>query len=178
VLDISKIEADKMGLNLESFEIKPVIHDVVTLIQPTVGNNTLHVNCTDLIGSMYADRTKVQQILLNLLSNAIKFTHHGTITLIVGRHYPIPLPGQENYDWIHFEIADTGIGMSPQQIKYIFEAFHQVDNSTTRQYGGTGLGLTISEHFCRMMGGKITVTSEVGQGSVFTVQLPSEITSQ
>ncbi|NJO16404.1 MAG: AAA family ATPase [Thioploca sp.] len=178
VLDISKIEADKMGLNLESFEVKPVIQDVVTLIQPTLGNNTLHVNCTDLIGSMYADRTKVQQILLNLLSNAIKFTHQGTITLMVSRHYPIPLPGQENCDWIHFEMADTGIGMDPQQIKYIFEAFHQVDNSTTRQYGGTGLGLTISNHFCRMMGGKITVTSEVGQGSVFTVQLPAEITSQ
>ena len=174
VLDISKIEADKMGLNLESFAIRPVVNDVVTVIQPTVGDNTLHVNCTDLIGSMYADRNKVQQILLNLLSNAIKFTHHGTITLMVSRHYPIPLPGQNNCDWIHFEIADTGIGMSPQQIKYIFEAFQQVDNSTTRQYGGTGLGLTISEHFCRMMGGKIMVTSEVGQGSVFTVQLPSE----
>jgi predicted ATPase/signal transduction histidine kinase/tRNA A-37 threonylcarbamoyl transferase component Bud32 len=178
VLDISKIEADKMGLNLESFAIRPVVNDVVTVIQPTVGNNTLHINCTDLIGSMYADRNKVQQILLNLLSNAIKFTHDGTITLMVTRHYPIPLPGQNHCDWIHFEIADTGIGMTPQQIKYIFEAFQQVDNSTTRQYGGTGLGLTISEHFCRMMGGKITVTSEIGQGSVFTVQLPSEVATQ
>ncbi|BAP55811.1 putative ATPase [Thioploca ingrica] len=178
VLDISKIEADKMGLNLELVEIKPIIQDVVTVIQPTLGGNTLHVNCTDLIGSMYADRTKIQQILLNLLSNAIKFTHHGTITLIVSRHYPISLPGQNNCDWIHFEIADTGIGMNPQQLKYIFEAFHQVDNSTTRQYGGTGLGLTISDHFCRMMGGKITVTSEIGQGSVFTVQLPSEVATQ
>jgi signal transduction histidine kinase len=178
VLDISKIEADKMGLNLELVEIKPVIQDVITVIQPTLGNNTLHVNCTDLIGSMYADRTKIQQILLNLLSNAIKFTHHGIITLIVSRHYPISLPGQNNCDWIHFEIADTGIGMNPQQLKYIFEAFHQVDNTTTRQYGGTGLGLTISDHFCRMMGGKITVTSEIGQGSVFTVQLPSEVATQ
>lgn len=178
ILDISKIEADKMGFNLESFAIKPIVNDIITVIQPTVGNNTLHVNCTELIGSMYADRNKVQQILLNLLSNAIKFTHDGTITLMVSRHYPIPLPGQNNCDWIHFEVADTGIGMDPQQVKYIFEAFHQVDNSTTRQYGGTGLGLTISEHFCRMMGGKITVTSEIGQGSVFTVQLPSEVATQ
>jgi predicted ATPase/signal transduction histidine kinase len=175
VLDISKIEANQMGLNLDTFEVVRLVNDVVSMIQPSVGNNKLEVVCGDKLGMMYADQTKVQQIVLNLLSNAVKFTRQGTITFTVIRHHAIPGQSNTNCDRVRFEIADTGIGMTPEQIEHIFEAFHQVDSSTTRQYGGTGLGLTISEHFCRMMGGRIMVSSEFGQGSIFTVQLPSQV---
>lgn len=173
ILDISKIEADKMGLNLEIFEVKKLVNDVITVIEPSIGNNRLHVNCPEDLGTLYADQTKVQQILLNLLSNAVKFTRQGTITFTITRHQVKPESNGGRCDWLHFEVADTGIGMTPEQIEHVFEAFHQVDNSTTRQYGGTGLGLTISDHFCRMMGGKITVTSEVKQGSIFIAQFPA-----
>lgn len=174
VLDISKIEADKMGLNLEVFEVKKLVNDVITVIEPSIGNNQLQVNCPEDLGTLHADQTKVQQVLLNLLSNAVKFTRQGTITFTITRHQAKPESNNPG-DWLHFEVADTGIGMTPEQIEHVFEAFHQVDNSTTRQYGGTGLGLTISDHFCRMMGGKISVTSKVGQGSVFTVQFPAVV---
>lgn len=177
VLDISKIEADKMGLNLDVFDVPELINNVVTIIQPSIGNNALQVICADNLSTMHADAIKVQQILLNLLSNAIKFTHHGKITFTATRHKAFLDSKGLNFDWLHFEIADTGIGMPPEQIEHIFEAFNQVDNSTTRQYGGTGLGLTISDRFSRMMGGRILVTSELGQGSVFTAQLPSQVSA-
>lgn len=175
VLDISKIEADKMGLNLVVFEVTDLIADVVTVIQPSVGNNQLEVIKGDDLGKMYADQTKTQQIMLNLLSNAVKFTDNGTITFSIHRHQAHPEQGNTSYDWLLFEVADTGIGMTEEEIARVFEAFTQVDNSTTRQYGGTGLGLTISEHFCRMMGGKITVSSELNKNSVFQVQLPAQV---
>jgi signal transduction histidine kinase len=171
VLDISKIEADKMGLNIEVFEVSQLLNEVVTVIQPSMGRNQLNIVPEKQLGTMRADRTKVQQILLNLLNNAIKFTSQGTITLKVHRYQNTD--EQSTEDWLQFEIADTGIGMTVEQIEHVFEAFNQVDNSTTRQYGGTGLGLTISDRFCRMMGGKIIVNSQIGQGSTFTVQLPS-----
>jgi len=177
VLDISKIEADKMGLNLDVFDVTELVNNVVTIIQPSVGDNTLQVICAHNLSTMHADAVKVQQILLNLLSNAIKFTHHGKITFAVTRHSAALDGNALNFDWLHFEITDTGIGMPPEQIEHIFEAFNQVDNSTTRQYGGTGLGLTISDRFSRMMGGKILVSSEPGQGSIFTAQLPSQVTA-
>ena len=113
---------------------------------------------------MRADQTKVRQMLFNLLSNAAKFTDHGTISLTVER---------EPTDWITFAVSDTGIGMTEEQLGRLFEAFSQAEASTQSQYGGTGLGLAISRHFCRMMGGDLTVESAYGQGSTFTVRLPA-----
>jgi len=115
---------------------------------------------------MQADQTKVRQALFNLLSNASKFTDHGTISLTVER---------ESDDWITFAVSDTGIGMTEEQLGRLFEAFSRAEASTRSQYGGTGLGLAISRHFCRMMGGDLTVTSVYGQGSTFTVRLPARI---
>jgi len=161
VLDISKIEAEQFELNPTIFEISSLVNDVITIIQPSLGDNQLQVNCPLEIGTLHADVPKVQQILQNLLNNAVKFTQQGQITLSVSR----------THEWIIFEIADTGIGLAPEQIEHIFKPFNQADNSYTRQYGGTGLGLTICERYCQMMGGHITVASELGKGSVFTVQL-------
>jgi CheY-like chemotaxis protein len=116
---------------------------------------------------MQADITKMRQVLFNLLSNSSKFTHDGTITLDIIRHM------REEREWLTFQVADTGIGMSAEQMSRLFQAFNQADDSTTRKYGGTGLGLVISKRFCQMMGGDIYVTSEVGRGSVFTAVLPT-----
>ncbi len=161
VLDISKIEAEQFELNPTIFEIGSLVKDVVTIIEPSLGDNQLQVHCPPEIGTLDADVPKVQQILQNLLNNAVKFTQQGQITLSVSR----------THEWINFEVADTGIGIAPEQIEHIFKPFNQADNSYTRQYGGTGLGLTICERYCLMMGGHITVVSELGKGSVFTVQL-------
>ncbi|WP_096703441.1 response regulator [Magnetospirillum sp. 15-1] len=164
VLDISKIEAGKMDLFVEAFDIAQMVSDVVSTIQPLVAKNTnrLEVVCPAGIGVMDADLTKVRQTLFNLLSNASKFTHEGTITLCARR----------DGAWIEFEVSDTGIGMTPQELDRLFQAFQQADASTTRKFGGTGLGLAISRTFCRMMGGDITVVSEPGCGTAFTVRLP------
>jgi signal transduction histidine kinase len=115
---------------------------------------------------MHTDLTKVRQTLFNLLSNAAKFTDHGAITLTVER---------QPDDWLAFSVADTGIGMTEEQLGRLFEAFAQAEASTRSRYGGTGLGLTISRHFCRLMGGDLTVESTYGQGSTFTVRLPLEV---
>jgi signal transduction histidine kinase len=117
---------------------------------------------------MHSDDSKVRQILLNLLSNAAKFTEQGVIQLDVSRD------PQDDGDWLTFRVTDNGIGMSAEQLAHIFEAFTQADNSTTRKYGGTGLGLTISREFCQMLGGNISVESNPGHGSVFTVKLPAD----
>ncbi|CAA7624663.1 Signal transduction histidine kinase [Candidatus Terasakiella magnetica] len=167
VLDISKIEAGKMDLFIEAFDIKQMVSDVVSTIQPLIekNSNTLAVDCTVGIGAMEADLTKVRQTLFNLLSNASKFTHNGTITLTSHRQGP----------WVEFAVADTGIGMTPEELDKLFQAFQQADASTTRKFGGTGLGLAISRTFCRMMGGDITVVSQPGQGTTFTVRLPAAV---
>src|SRR5919199_613811 len=169
ILDLSKIEAGKMDLYLETFDVPALVGDVVALVRPLVERkaNTLDVRWADGIGAMRADVTKVRQALFNLLSNAAKFTEHGTVSLSVTR---APIDG---VDSVTFAVADSGIGMSPEQIRKLFQAFAQADSSTTRKYGGTGLGLAISRHFCRMMGGDITVESEIGKGSTFTVRLPA-----
>jgi CheY-like chemotaxis protein len=129
---------------------------------------------------MRADLTKVRQALFNLLSNASKFTTHGTISLAVAREAisafsPPGLGGTEGGDWVTFRVSDTGIGMTPEQMAKLFQPFMQADASTTRQYGGTGLGLTITKRFCQMMGGDIAVESEVGKGSTFSIRLPAEV---
>ncbi|MDO8607309.1 MAG: response regulator [Phaeospirillum sp.] len=168
VLDISKIEAGKMDLFVESFGIEQMVSDVVSTIRPLVekNSNRLAVECPAGIGVMEADLTKVRQTLFNLLSNASKFTNNGAITLICRREAA----------WIEFAVADTGIGMAPEALDKLFQAFQQADASTTRKFGGTGLGLAISRTFCRMMDGDITVTSEPGMGTTFTVRLPAAMT--
>ena len=156
-----------MDLFLETFSVPDLIRDVAAIVQPLVEKhaNTLMVHADDL-GAMHADQTKVRQALFNLLSNAAKFTDHGTISLTVQR---------EADDWLAFAVSDTGIGMTEEQLGRLFEAFSQAEASTRSQYGGTGLGLAISRHFCRLMGGDLTVSSVYGAGSMFTVRLPSAV---
>jgi signal transduction histidine kinase/DNA-binding response OmpR family regulator len=171
ILDLSKIEAGKMDLFLEAFDIAPMVQDVITTVQPLAEKNanTLAVHHADNLGAMRADLTKVRQALFNLLSNACKFTTQGTITLAVARDTV------DGVAWLTFRVSDTGIGMTPEQMGKLFQAFSQADTTTTRQYGGTGLGLVITQRFCHMMGGDITVESALGQGSTFTLRLPAEV---
>jgi PAS domain S-box-containing protein len=168
ILDLSKIEAGKVELYLEDVELDDLLRDVATTIRPLVEKNanTLVVE-GDGLGAMRGDVTKIRQMLLNLLSNASKFTARGTITLAATR---APADGD---DEIVFRVSDSGIGMTPDQLDRIFEAFAQAEASITRKYGGTGLGLAITRKFARMMGGDVTVESAPGQGSTFTIRLPA-----
>lgn len=169
ILDLSKIEAGRMELCLEEIHLPSVIDEVVSTVRPIIDKNTnlLCIDCPEIVQPLQADLIKLRQILLNLLSNAGKFTHAGKIDFCVS----LDTSGPEN-EWIVFAVRDTGIGMSRDQVDKVFAAFTQADNSTTRQYGGTGLGLTITKKFCEMMGGIITVDSEPGAGSLFIVKLP------
>jgi len=171
ILDISKIEAGKMELYIESFDIPEMVQNVAVIIHPLVAKNanTLEVHCEDNLGSIRADMTKVRQVLFNLLSNASKFTEGGTISFDVARRT------EDGTDWISFSVTDTGIGMTSDQMGSIFKAFSQADASTSRKYGGTGLGLALSRGLCQMMGGDIAVESEVGRGSTFTAKLPTVV---
>ena len=181
ILDLSKVEAGKMELFLETFEIGPLVDDVTATIRPLVAKNknTLVVNYPADIGSMHADITKIRQSLFNLLSNASKFTENGTITLSVERS----CNGSGDYSalsanpnsYVTLKVTDTGIGMTLEQQARLFQSFTQADLSTTRKYGGTGLGLVITQKFCQMMGGDISVESEAGQGTTFTIQLPEQV---
>jgi signal transduction histidine kinase len=168
ILDLSKIEAGRMELQLESFALAPLIAGVVKTIQPLAAKsgNQVSVRCDPGLGTLHADQMRLRQALLNLASNANKFTERGTITVDArqGR--------EDGRDWISIAVADTGIGMTAEQMSRLFQEFSQADASTTRKYGGTGLGLAISRRFCQMMGGDITVTSEPGRGSTFTIRLP------
>ncbi|MBI3416960.1 MAG: ATP-binding protein, partial [Verrucomicrobia bacterium] len=156
------------------------------------------VSCASDIGTMRADQTKVRQVLFNLISNAAKFTEKGTIRLVVGQasrlsqlstsatnssdtsaSADVTLQVRDRRDacpTLEFIISDTGIGMTPEQLVKLFQAFTQADSSTSKKYGGTGLGLALSRKFCQMMGGELTVASEYGRGSTFTVRLPTETT--
>src|SRR3984893_11742358 len=167
ILDLSKIEAGRMELNLASFSLEPVIDEVVKTIEPLAAKNgnQVAVHCDGELGTMRADQMRLRQALLNLLSNANKFTERGTLT--IDAHHR-----QENGgDWITLAVTDTGIGMTPEQMGKLFQEFSQASSSTASKYGGTGLGLAISRRFCQMMGGDITVESEVGRGSTFTIRL-------
>jgi signal transduction histidine kinase len=171
ILDLSKIEAGRMELQLEDFALAPLIESVVKTVEPLAAKNgnQLAVRCDGAIGSLHADSMRLRQALLNLMSNANKFTERGTIT--VQAHQ-----ARENgRDWITIAVADTGIGMTAEQMGKLFQEFSQADASTTRKYGGTGLGLAISKRFCQMMGGDITVDSEQGKGSTFTIRLPRTV---
>lgn len=171
ILDLSKIEAGRVELELETFELAPMIQDVISTIQPLVQKNanTLHVHCEAALGSMRADTAKVRQSLLNLLSNACKFTEKGTIKLHVDRDKSV------EPERLIFEVTDTGIGMSAEQLNSVFQPFMQADASTTRKYGGSGLGLAISQRFCNLMGGDITAESSLGEGSTFCMRLPADV---
>ncbi len=177
ILDLSKIEAGKMTLYPETFEVDSLIENVILTVKPSVekNGNFLEIDCDRDLGSMYADQTRMRQVLLNLLSNAAKFTTNGKIYLTVTKKRE-ELKSYSVEDitsqMITFVVRDTGIGMSPRQQEQLFQPFTQGDASTTKRYGGTGLGLAISRHFCLMMGGDIYVDSEPGVGSTFTVRLP------
>jgi PAS domain S-box-containing protein len=171
ILDVSKIEAGKMEVFAETFDVFEMIYSVSTTVEGLVGQNRnkLEVQCDDAIGSMHTDKMKLRQSLLNLLSNAAKFTNDGTISLRVWREFG------PSGDWIYFEVKDTGIGIPQNRISHLFESFTQADQSTTRKFGGTGLGLTITYQFCHMIGGDVNVASEEGVGSTFTIGVPANI---
>jgi len=173
VLDLSKIESGKMELYLETFELSDLLNEVIATIRPVTEkkHNQLDLQIDQTLGTMYADVTKTRQILFNLLSNAAKFTEHGHLHLEISRHHH----EIKAEDWITFRISDDGIGMTPEQQKKLFQPFTQVDASTTRRFGGTGLGLTITKQFVDMMQGHITVDSEFGEGTCFTVELPATV---
>ena len=172
VLDLSKIEAGKLELSPESVNLAPVIDEVVGTARQLAeqNKNRLVVESQENLGLLTVDPMRLRQILLNLLSNACKFTKQGEVTLRVRKV-------ADGRNWIEFAVADTGIGMTPEQQAKLFEEFTQADSSTARQYGGTGLGLAITRKLARMMGGDVTVTSELGKGSVFTVRLPASADS-
>jgi GAF domain-containing protein len=168
ILDLSKIEAGRMELHLESFAVAPLIDDVVKTIEPlaAMNANQLAIRCAAAIGAIHADQMRLRQALLNLMSNANKFTEGGTISIDAQQ-------GRENgREWITIAVTDTGIGMTGEQMGKLFQEFSQATSSTASKYGGTGLGLVISKRFCEMMGGDITVESELGRGSTFTIRLP------
>jgi signal transduction histidine kinase/CheY-like chemotaxis protein len=169
ILDLSKVEAGKMEVHLDTFEVSSLVRDIHAVMRPLIErkNNTLETQCPDDIGSMQADRIKVRQCLLNLLSNASKFSEKGTITFSATRE------ARNGSDWLVFRIRDTGIGMTPEQMGKLFRAFTQADDSTSRRYGGTGLGLALTKKFCQMMGGDVSVESEPGKGSTFSIHLPA-----
>jgi len=167
VLDLSKIEAGKLELSPESVDLGPLIDDVMgtagQLAEPN--KNQLLVDTPENLGQLAVDPMRLRQILLNLLSNACKFTKQGEVTLRVRKV-------RDGRNWIEFAVADTGIGMTAEQLAKLFEEFTQADASTAKRYGGTGLGLSITRRLAHMMGGDIVVTSEPGKGSVFTARLP------
>lgn len=166
ILDISKIEAGKMALHVENVDLDKLIDDVESTARPLVAKNTnsFTVERGADLGFMRADVTKLRQAIYNLLSNAAKFTQNGQITLIVKR----------NGDWLEIAVVDTGIGISPEQLKALFSNFSQASSRIAAVYGGTGLGLSLSQNLCRLMGGRIEVESELGKGSRFTIRLPAQ----
>ncbi len=171
VLDLSKVEAGKMKLYLETFDVAAVVDDVVATAKPLLEKNAnrLDVRCAPNVGQLREDITKVRQVLLNLLSNAGKFTEKGTVSLDVSRENDV------TGTWVVFRVRDTGIGMTSEQLGKLFQAFTQADGGTQRKYGGTGLGLALSRKFCVMMGGDINAQSEPGKGSTFTMRLPGDV---
>ncbi len=169
VLDLSKVEAGKMELSPRAFDIATLVHELAATAAPLAQRNanSIDVECPDDIGTLTADPERVRQCLLNLVGNAAKFTTQGRITLKAERS------AADGNEWVLLSVRDTGIGMTPEQIERLFQAFTQVDSSSTRRYGGTGLGLAITRRLCRLMGGDVSVTSDLGRGSVFTVRLPA-----
>jgi PAS domain S-box-containing protein len=173
VLDLSKIESGKMELSVEEIPIKELLMEVERTIAPLMNKNSnrLEINCSETVKTMKTDRNKLRQIIFNLLNNAAKFTHNGEVTL------DVKVRKINGRDWLDFIVTDTGVGMNTEQQEKVFEPFVQADSSTTRKYGGTGLGLTICRSFAQLMYGDITVQSEEGVGSAFSLSLPAKIRS-
>jgi signal transduction histidine kinase len=171
VLDLSKIEAGKLELNPEQVNLVPLLDEVVGTARQLAekNQNRLLVEAQEGLGSLTADPMRLRQILLNLLSNACKFTKEGEVRLKARRV-------ADGRNWVELSVADTGIGMTEEQLAKLFQEFTQADSLTARHFGGTGLGLAISRKLARMMGGDVTVASEPGTGSVFTVRLPGGAT--
>ncbi len=171
ILDLSKIEAGRMDLFLERFDLQEMLRDSAATVRPLMAQSKLRfvTDFADDLGAVRADLTKLRQALFNLLSNAAKFTHEGEVTLAAERI------DRDGTPWIRLAVRDTGIGIEPGKLNEVFEEFSQADVSTTREYGGTGLGLTISRRFCQMMGGDISVTSTPGVGSSFTIEIPAMV---
>jgi signal transduction histidine kinase len=169
VLDLSKIEAGKLELNPQTVELKPLIEEVIGTARQLAeqNKNRLVVEANEKLGALTVDPMRLRQILLNLLSNACKFTKEGEVKLGARK---VANGGH----WIEFAVADTGIGMTPEQQAKLFAEFTQADATTAQRFGGTGLGLAITRKLARLMGGDVTVASEPGKGSVFTVRLPPE----
>ena len=179
ILDLSKIEAGRMDVYLEHVFLTQLVDEVKTIVEPMMkkNGNTLVIDCPLEIGSLQTDLTKLKQSIINLLGNAAKFTKNGTVTLRLSRQRPPDSPSPQAGEdgatqWVKFEVIDSGIGMSEEQMSRLFQAFTQADSSTTRNFGGTGLGLTITRHFCAMLDGSIEVNSAPGHGSTFTILLP------
>jgi adenylate cyclase len=168
VLDLSKIGAGKLELSPEKVSLAPLIDEVIGTARQLAdqNKNRLVVDAADNLGTLVVDPMRLRQILLNLLSNACKFTKQGEVKLRAQRLV-------DGCDWIELAVADSGIGMTSEQQAKLFEEFTQADASTAQRFGGTGLGLAISRKLARMMGGDVTVTSESGKGSAFTVRLPA-----
>jgi len=171
VLDLSKIEAGKLELNPQTVQLAPLINDVISTAGQLAeqNKNRLVVDAQENLGALTVDPMRLRQILLNLLSNACKFTKEGEVKLAA--------KVSNGSSFIEFAVSDTGIGMTPEQQAKLFEEFTQADASTAQNFGGTGLGLAITRKLARMMGGDVTVTSEPGKGSVFTVRLPGRAPS-
>lgn len=171
VLDLSKIESGRMESFAENIVVDSLIDQVVGTTQPLMAKNKnqLTIERVGELGSVRQDMTKLRQALLNLLSNAAKFTHEGTVTLRAERAHA------GGGEWLVLAVSDTGIGIPEDKLEHVFEEFSQADASTTREYGGTGLGLTISRRFCQMLGGDLTVASRAGEGSTFTIRVPVQL---
>jgi signal transduction histidine kinase len=167
LLDLSKIEAGRLELSAEPVALGSLIDEVIGTAGQLAGQNgnRLIVESQEELGTVTVDPMRLRQILLNLLSNACKFTKQGEVTLRARKF-------DGGRDWIELAVADTGIGMTPEQLGKLFQEFSQAEASTAKKHGGTGLGLAITRKLARMMGGDVTVTSESGKGSVFTVRLP------
>lgn len=168
ILDLSKIEAGKMDIFLEDVEVTQMLEDLNNIVLPLLEKNKNSFKCEidPGVGIMHTDLVKVRQCLLNVLSNASKFTKEGSITLSVK-----PLKAEHN-EFVLFAISDTGIGLTPEQLSTLFQAFSQAESSTSRRFGGTGLGLYLTKRFCEMLGGKVTVDSEYNKGSTFSLIFP------
>ena len=167
VLDLSKIELNFVELKIEKFDLNEVVREIVANVQPMVAENgnRLVVKCSNNLGTVSTDQTKLRQAALNLMSNAAKFTQDGTITLSVQRRK------SHAGDWIEIQVHDTGIGIAQSDIGRLFQNFGQATRSTSNKYGGTGLGLALSQKLCALMGGGISATSEPGHGSCFTIRI-------
>jgi PAS domain S-box-containing protein len=173
VLDLSKVEAGRMEVYPETFEAEPMLRELAATVQGLMekNGNALELQLAPGLGAMRSDVTKVRQVLLNLLSNAAKFTENGTITLSAQRG--AGPGGGGGQDWLTFRVSDTGIGMTEEQLGKLFQRFQQADASTTRRFGGTGLGLALTKALSVMLGGDVEVESAPGRGSAFTVRLPA-----